>query len=58
MSVCAHRENENWLVMLENVERVSAQLSFSQDVSKSDTLVILYRVKPCLTPVLHFPCDS
>lgn len=36
VSVCTHRQNEEyWLVMMENVERVSAYLSFSQDVSQS-----------------------
>lgn len=36
VSVCTRRLSENgerWLVMIENVERVSAFLSFSQDVS-------------------------
>ncbi|XP_053186682.1 PAS domain-containing serine/threonine-protein kinase [Scomber japonicus] len=36
VSVCTHRLSENgerWLVMIENVERVSAFLSFSQDGS-------------------------
>ncbi|XP_070774896.1 PAS domain-containing serine/threonine-protein kinase [Enoplosus armatus] len=34
VSVCTHRQSQNeehWLVMMENVERVSAYLSFSQD---------------------------
>ncbi|XP_069014121.1 PAS domain-containing serine/threonine-protein kinase [Embiotoca jacksoni] len=34
VSVCTHRQSQNedhWLVMIENVERVSALLSFSQD---------------------------
>lgn len=38
MSVCTHRQTQNeeyWHVMMENVERVSAYLSFSQDVSQS-----------------------
>lgn len=38
VSVCTHRPSqseEHWLVMMENVERVSACVSFSQDVSQS-----------------------
>lgn len=38
VSVCTYRQSQNeehWLVMMENVERVSAFLSFSQDVSAS-----------------------
>lgn len=38
VSVCTHRLSQNeehWLVMMENVERVSACVSFSQDVSQS-----------------------
>lgn len=38
VSVCTYRQSQNeehWLVMMESVERVSASLSFSQDVSTS-----------------------
>lgn len=38
VSVSIHRQSQNeehWLVVMENVERVSAFLSFSQDVSTS-----------------------
>lgn len=38
VSVCAQRHAQNeehWLVMMENVERISASLSFSQNVSGS-----------------------
>lgn len=36
VSVCTYKQSQNevdWLVMMESVERVSAFLSFSQDVS-------------------------
>lgn len=38
VSVCTHRQSQNeeqCLVMMENVERVSACVSFSQDVSQA-----------------------
>lgn len=37
VSVCTHRQSQNeehWLVVMENVERISAFLSFSKDVSQ------------------------
>lgn len=43
VSVCTHRQSqgeEQWLVMIESVERVSACLSFSQDVSQSSFIYL------------------
>lgn len=48
VSVCTQRQSQNdWLVVMENVQRISASLSFSQNVSKSllsNVLFLFYSI--------------
>lgn len=59
VSVCTYRQSQNeehLVVMMENVERISAFLSFSQDVSKPFLAALMMFLISIFNLITHVGC--